>query len=407
VSPKLYSALIHPIIQQDKLQFAKAKTLLILLLFFLVVLVGYSSFFALSGVYFDIKALLNYLGLIAISSCLLMLKWSTSIQFPLRVLSYFGVFLVSGGVYWSGGFASNDILWYLVSAISSLLFIGKTDGIIVTVLSLLAISCFYFIDITQIIDLPLDPITQSIHYRFANAVVIITIIFFLALILVRNNLRLQKIVKDIQASQIRESISQDFHDELGNKLASVIHLSKRLQHSKSETDKQSMLQVIGDESQAVYDSFRDFIWVNNPESLSINSLFMYLTDFNHHFFSHTDVFVDGQLISNDKNEDLHLSPVIIRHLVPLFKELMTNIHKHAQATKVEWSLTCNDNEVILKIIDDGKGFNVESNANGEGLKNIQKRADEIQANWTLHSALGEGTHSTLHVNLLKTSANER
>ncbi len=398
---KLSQKLIHPSLQSDKLLFTKAKTLLILLLFFLFVLVVYSTSFIFQGILFNTKAVLNYIGVIVVASCLIMLRQSTNILCPLRILNYTGLALITGGVYWSGGFASNDVLWYLVAAISSLLFIGKVDGIVATILSLGAIVFFYIVDVRGIVDFPSDPLTSSIHYRFANTIIITLILFFLVWVLVRNNHRLHKIIQEVQGSQIRESISQDFHDELGNKLASVVHISKRLKNYKTDEERGVMLAIIEKESQQIYDNFRDFIWVNEPNSIVVSALFMYLTDFNQQFFAYEKVKVEGRLFPYNHAIDEELSSNILRHVVPLFKELMTNIYKHAKADRVDWSLACSEGQLKLKIIDNGVGFDVDHAKQGQGLKSIKKRVDQLQAYYEITSVLGKGTSVLLKVSLAK------
>lgn len=390
----LFSKLIHPSIQKDELLYVKAKTLLLLLMFLLLILVAYTSFFVINGVFYNPKAFLNYLGLIIIITSLFLLKKSTQLNYPLRVINFASLFLITGGVYWSGGFSSNDIFWYIIASTASLLFISKLDGLIMTLLSILAMFIFYIIDVKNIVYLPIDPLTNSIHYRFANALVIIIILFFLMWLLVNRNNRLQKIIQDIQNSQIRETISQDFHDELGNKLASVVHLSKRLKHSTNEDEKLIMLNSIENESQQVYDNFRDFIWSNEPKNLTANSLFMYLTDFNQHFFAYKDIQVEGQL---NNNEDYKISPIIIRHIIPLFKELMTNIHKHSNANKVNWTLSISTSKLTLQINDNGVGFDTTRKQNGNGLKIINKRIQQMEAEFYLESIPNKGTQISLHI----------
>jgi signal transduction histidine kinase len=396
---KLSIRLIHPAIQSDELTFTKAKTLLILLLFFLFVLTSYTALFALNNVLFNIKALLNYSGILVVVLSLFLLKKAKNLKHPLRIINYSSVILITGGVYWSGGFASNDILWYIVSAVSSLLFIGQIDGIIMTIYSLLAIFSFYLIDVMNLVEFPYDELTRSIHYRFSNAVTIILILFFLMWVLVNRNRRLNALIHDIQNTQVRESISQDFHDELGNKLASVVHLSKRLNDSKNSIENTEMLEVIEKEAQDVYENFRDFVWANDPDSLNSTSLFVYLTDFNQQFFTQKDINVEGQFLSEKDSSDIMISSHVVQNLVPLFKELMTNIYKHAEANQVNWSLQFSKRELILSIQDDGVGFDVHSVKSGQGLKNINKRAGRIDAKIHFNSHDSGGTSVTLNIDI--------
>lgn len=391
--------LLNPSFQKDKVLYTKAKTLLVLLIFFLITLIGYSLFFIYNGVIFNTKAGLNYFGIFAIILCLLLLKKSANIKYPLRIINYIGFCLITGGVYLSGGFASNDILWYSVIAVSSLLFIGKSDGVIMTILSLIVIVGFYIIDIFQLIEMSADPVTSSLHYRFVNAIIIVLILSFLVLIVVRRNERLDHIIQDIQASQIRESISQDFHDELGNKLASVVHLSKRLKKIKNEDDRITILGDIENESQQVYDNFRDFIWTNDPNSVIVGSLYMYLTDFNQNFFAHKNIQVDGQLIQDEKAKNQKVTSKTIRHLVPLFKEIMTNIYKHSQATQVDWSLTHTKDKLILTVNDNGVGFDIDKVPVGQGLKSIKKRTISLLADYNIKSTPTIGTQVSITIEL--------
>lgn len=390
--------LIHPTIQQDEIQYTKAKTLLTLLLFFLFIQLGYSALFIANGAFFIPKTLLNYTGIATTLLCLFTLRFSPNIKLPLRILNCVGFILLTGGVYQSGGFASNDLFWYLIMGTAAMLFIDKNDGIIITILSICTITGFYIIDVYQLTTLPCNPFTSSIHYQFANVLIFILILFFLIWALVRRNLHLQRIIKEVQSSQIREAISQDFHDELGNKLASIVHLSKRLKSSKNKNEQQTMLTVIEHESQQVYDNFRDFIWTNDPNSFTVNSLFMYLTDFNQQFFTHTDIHVEGELKEINTQK---IPPLVIRHIVPIFKELMTNVYKYSKATQVNWKLTQNNQQLHLIVKDNGIGFDTNKIKKGNGLTNIIKRVTKLQAEYTINSTPNKGTDVMISINFNK------
>ena len=56
----------------------------------------------------------------------------------------------------------------------------------------------------------------------------------------------------------------------------------------------------------------------------------------------------------------------------IIQEAMNNTIKYAQATSVHISIKQNNGQAELQIVDDGKGFNLETIKKGAGLKNIQK-----------------------------------
>jgi len=79
----------------------------------------------------------------------------------------------------------------------------------------------------------------------------------------------------------------------------------------------------------------------------------------------------------------------------IIQEAMNNIAKHAHADNVFLQLTLSSNGLLLRISDDGCGFNIndkKSKANsGLGLKNMQMRAESSGAKFNLKSNLYSGT----------------
>jgi len=95
-------------------------------------------------------------------------------------------------------------------------------------------------------------------------------------------------------------------------------------------------------------------------------------------------------------------------LFRIFQENINNILKHAKATQVEVSLAyTDDNKFIMKIADNGIGFDVAekknsaSSAAGVGLKSIFNRAKLIGADLDMQSEPGHGTTVTIQLSLLQ------
>jgi PAS domain S-box-containing protein len=74
------------------------------------------------------------------------------------------------------------------------------------------------------------------------------------------------------------------------------------------------------------------------------------------------------------------------------QEAMSNAIKHAHASRIDVTIRCTDSRVVLRIEDDGDGFNMEDvRPENLGLTIMQERADEIGARVRLQSALNSGT----------------
>ena len=79
----------------------------------------------------------------------------------------------------------------------------------------------------------------------------------------------------------------------------------------------------------------------------------------------------------------------------IIQEQLNNIFKHARAKKIDASITMNDGELVVKVSDDGRGFDPAVNGKGVGLKNIRSRAELHQGNMSLKTVEGKGTELTV------------
>ena len=72
-------------------------------------------------------------------------------------------------------------------------------------------------------------------------------------------------------------------------------------------------------------------------------------------------------------------------------EAINNIAKHSNATEAKIIFTQSKENVFLNISDNGKGYNLNENFEGNGLKNFKKRADESFMELKIDSVIGKGT----------------
>ncbi|HMR65658.1 MAG TPA: ATP-binding protein, partial [Anaerolineae bacterium] len=81
------------------------------------------------------------------------------------------------------------------------------------------------------------------------------------------------------------------------------------------------------------------------------------------------------------------------------QEALNNVAKHAQASQVEINLETLPNEIILKIRDNGRGFDFDSiRPNSLGLSIMRERAEAIGADLRVCTQIGQGTEVLLSWN---------
>jgi signal transduction histidine kinase len=78
-------------------------------------------------------------------------------------------------------------------------------------------------------------------------------------------------------------------------------------------------------------------------------------------------------------------------LVPVLRETLTNVAKHARASSVTVRIELADSWVELEVVDDGVGLPSTSSGAGMGLRNLRERATLLGGEVTFASAPGGGT----------------
>ncbi len=87
-------------------------------------------------------------------------------------------------------------------------------------------------------------------------------------------------------------------------------------------------------------------------------------------------------------------PMLADTEVALFRvaqEALTNVAKHAKATRVGLTLSYMDDVVLLDVRDDGIGFEAGTNAGGFGLTSMRQRLLRVAGSLAVESSPGEGT----------------
>ncbi|MEM9918712.1 MAG: sensor histidine kinase [Bacteroidota bacterium] len=88
----------------------------------------------------------------------------------------------------------------------------------------------------------------------------------------------------------------------------------------------------------------------------------------------------------------------------IIQELVSNVLKHAQASKIDIQLNQLDQELNIMVEDNGKGFKPEKiTSDGMGLKNIENRVLKLNGTFSIDSGKGAGTTVLINVPLASRS----
>ncbi|WP_342453782.1 sensor histidine kinase [Ammoniphilus resinae] len=105
-----------------------------------------------------------------------------------------------------------------------------------------------------------------------------------------------------------------------------------------------------------------------------------------------------------KMEPIHLEKGIEDHLFRILQEAVSNTLRHAKANALHLLLIERDGYIIMRLIDDGIGFDVNkaNKPSSYGLQNMQERALEIGGQFKIVSLENQGTRIEVKVPVMKT-----
>jgi len=98
--------------------------------------------------------------------------------------------------------------------------------------------------------------------------------------------------------------------------------------------------------------------------------------------------------------DSAVSDAVGQHLLTNVREAITNVARHAQASRATVSVSVSDGHCQLRVVDDGCGIDrSDSETGGLGLVNLRRRAEKLQGTFDIDSPEGGGTTLTWRVPL--------
>jgi signal transduction histidine kinase len=95
-----------------------------------------------------------------------------------------------------------------------------------------------------------------------------------------------------------------------------------------------------------------------------------------------------------------ISPLVETQLVRIIQEALANVRKHALACRVELNLSVCDDNLIVTILDNGKGFVVAEKDRHFGLSIMSERAQSVGGELSISSKDGIGTKVEIRMPLV-------
>lgn len=219
-------------------------------------------------------------------------------------------------------------------------------------------------------------------------------IFSILVALAGYSLHRFRINKLLQVEKVRTRLARDLHDDMGSTL-STIHILSNMALRKADTDSTTTKEYIGKistSSSRIMEAMDDIVWSINPLNDSMRKITARMKEFAGNVLESKDI--DYSFSIDEPVMELSFNMEWRRELFLLFKEAINNVAKYSQCSKVEITMRIKNRQLALRIEDDGIGFDTKAPVaenRGNGVKNMQKRAESMNGRFTITSCKGAGT----------------
>jgi signal transduction histidine kinase len=184
-------------------------------------------------------------------------------------------------------------------------------------------------------------------------------------------------------------ISQELHDNIGQVL-SLVSINLNTLKAPDDASKIAMMddiltKALVDLRNLSHSLDADHIRINGWP-LPVSKLLLQL--------QHTGKYTTHCKISDDLPPLGNDRPIILFRMI---QEVINNITKHAAADTISFDAQKENDQLMIRIQDNGKGFDSKSVSNGAGLRNLENRAKMINATIAIDSGPGKGTLVTIAI----------
>ncbi|MBC8047810.1 MAG: tetratricopeptide repeat protein [Fimbriimonadaceae bacterium] len=209
--------------------------------------------------------------------------------------------------------------------------------------------------------------------------------------LVWNRYRIKQQLKQLQ---MRNNIASDLHDDVGSTLSSIRMYSDIVSNQIKDKSPESIpvLEKMSNNSKEMIESMSDIVWAIKPS----NDLFKNIEGRMFNFATELCNAKNIELIVQKTQalDNLKIPMELRRDLYLIFKEAINNTVKYSACTQLKVAFEKTNSQLIMQIIDNGKGFNTHEVKKGNGLGNMKHRAFAHNGKLDIQSAEGTGTTIT-------------
>lgn len=205
----------------------------------------------------------------------------------------------------------------------------------------------------------------------------------------------------------RHRLARELHDSVSQQLFAAMMMMSALNEQAIKTDapeiQKKQLGMVSEIINASQSEMRALLLHLRPVTLEGKSLKQGIEQLLKELQTKINISLKWEI------EDLQIPSSIEDQLFRVIQELLSNTLRHAKADELEVYLNLIDQNILLRVIDDGVGFDPEqqqTKAGSYGLLNIRERITGVGGTLKIISFKNQGTSIEIKIPLLKEVPNK-
>lgn len=195
----------------------------------------------------------------------------------------------------------------------------------------------------------------------------------------------------------RARLRQEIHDTLAQGFTSIVMLAQAAESALDpDTDDRALTHVRAIEATARENlaEARHLVEGTGPAPLADSSLPDALRRLTERLAADSGIVATAEIHGSTADR----SPAVEVAVLRAAQEALTNVRRHADATRVSLTFRSSDEGIVLEVTDDGTGFDVARSGDDPrhvGLRGMRARLEEVGGDVLVDSAPGRGTTVTV------------
>jgi two-component system sensor histidine kinase UhpB len=201
-----------------------------------------------------------------------------------------------------------------------------------------------------------------------------------------------RVKQQMKELQLRNRIASDLHDEVGSAISSISLFAGIAKMKSNENDE--IMAKIENTSRETVDKMGDIVWSIEPSNDRFDNVLKKMNYFGDQLMGSLGIKFNFDVENGIEKSTFDMAKR--KNIYLIYKEAINNAAKYSGARNVNVALSKEGRQYEMEISDDGRGFDMTSSTMGNGLRNMKRRAKEMNGVLKIDSS-DTGTVITLTV----------